>query len=208
MQTPPPIQNFDEKEPYIYASYASEDTAKVFPILERLQSDGFRLWYYDNTDADRAQIKAARAKLKHAMFFLAFLSPSYLQSVVCQKEFGAGQAKDFSKCILIHIENAELDTASTFFFARAQNVRWYMSEDNEPLCYYVLYEVGNLDKCNIHGNVPSIPLASVYGEDASASGGTLPQTGDTQINTDRIKKLSFLFMGIAILIAAFLLFRS
>lgn len=207
MPTPPPIQNFNEKEPYIYASYAPEDAAKVFPILEKLQSDGFRLWYYDNTDADRAQTKAAKDKIKRSLFFLAFLSPSYFQSKACQNEFGTGQGKDFSKCILLHIENADLDAASTFFFARAQNVRWYMSEDNEPLCYYVLYEIGGLDACNIHGKIPAIPLASVYGEDAPLSGADSPRSDDPPVNTGRLKKLSFLIAAIGILIAAFLIFR-
>ena len=207
MPTPPLIQNFEENEPYIYASYAKEDAEKVFPIIAKLQSDGFRLWYDDNARTDKTMSKTAKEKLRHAMFFLAFLSPSYLQSAYCGKEFQKGQEKDFSKCILIHIENAEIDNAFAFLLARAQNVRWYMNADNEPLCYYVLYEIGKLEKCNIHGEVPSIPLSSVYGEDADMSEIPFGSSNTPQINTNRIKIMSFVIGAIGILIAAFLLLQ-
>lgn len=205
MTTLPPIQHFEENEPYIYASYAPEDAKKVFPILEKLQADGFRLWYDDRTYTDKLQMKTTRAKLKRSAFFLAFFSPSYFQSALCKKELQQGQGKDFSRCILIHIENAQLDSASAFFYARAQNVRWYMNPDNEPLCYYVLYQIRNLYLCNIHGKTPSIPLASVYGEDTSETPPIL--SDEPQINTDRLKKVSFLIGAIGILIVIFLLLR-
>lgn len=203
MTTMPPIQNFHEKEPYIFISYAAEDVQKVAPIVEKLQSDGFRLWYHDGSD-ESVTAKTIKLKMRRAMFFLAFLSPAYVQSVDCQKELQLAQEKDFSRCILIHLEKTKLDDALAFFYARAQNVRWYMSEDNEAVCYYVLYETGFIDKCNIHGTVPSIPLSSVYGEDSSAS--APPKA--PPLNTNRLKMLSFLIGAIGIALAVFMSLNS
>ena len=206
MPTLPKIQNFDEKEPYIYVSYSQEDAEKAFPIMEKLQADGFRLWYDDGVRKDKAQAKLIKEKIRRSMFFLAFLSPSYLQSDSCKKEFQIGEEKDLSKCILIHIENAHLDSASTFFFARAQNVRWYMNADNEPLCYYVLYVTGNLDKCNIHGKIPFIPPSSIYGEDADMPG-TSSSPDAPQVNTNRLKQASFIIFAFCIIIFIYLILR-
>lgn len=200
MTTLPPIQNYTEKEPYIFISYAEQDAEKVFPILEKLQADGFRLWYDGGSVKDKERAKAAKAKLRRAMFFLAFLSTAYMQSTDCKKELMLAQEKDFSRCILIHLENADLGDTLAFFFARAQNVRWYMSEDNEALCYYVLYQTGFLDRCNIHDTVPTIPLSSVYGEDSS----TPASPGAPPLNTNRIKFIAFLIGATGIAVAVIL----
>ena len=38
------------EEPYIFISYSHRDTAEVYAILERMQKDGYRIWFDEGID--------------------------------------------------------------------------------------------------------------------------------------------------------------
>lgn len=39
------VRPYEGDENYIFISYCHKDKAKVFPIIEQLAKDGFRVWY-------------------------------------------------------------------------------------------------------------------------------------------------------------------
>ena len=40
----PPTKAYKGEEPYIFISYAHKDSDFVFPEIERLTADGFKIW--------------------------------------------------------------------------------------------------------------------------------------------------------------------
>lgn len=40
-------KTYEGKEPYIFISYSHKESDIIIPIIERLQADGYRVWYDD-----------------------------------------------------------------------------------------------------------------------------------------------------------------
>ena len=80
------VKPYPGNEPYIFISYAHDDTNKVMPIIERLDKDGYRLWY------DEGILTAARfnnviaERIDNCAFMLLFISDNYIASEYCNKE--------------------------------------------------------------------------------------------------------------------------
>lgn len=45
------MEVYSGNEPYIFVSYAHKDSQIVVPILEQMQSAGFRFWYDKGIEA-------------------------------------------------------------------------------------------------------------------------------------------------------------
>lgn len=205
----PPIQHFDEKKPYIFISYAHKDSAKVDPIINRLQADGFRIWYDCGIRPSSSWVDTIGATLKHSMFFLAFFSKAYFKSKFCMKELRFAQDKIFnSKCILIYLEEAQMDEGTELLVSDTQHISWY--QNDERLCYAALYNVEEIGKCNIHGKVPDTCFSSVAGPNApkrsQTSGARHSKISQSRSGNGASLKKAVIFA--ACLFVSFLLLRS
>ncbi len=101
------VKQYQGNEPYIFISYAHDDTNKVMPIIERLDKDGYRLWY------DEGILTAARfnnviaERIDNCAFMLLFISDNYIASEYCNKELNFAEAEN-KKLIGIYERNANL----------------------------------------------------------------------------------------------------
>ena len=167
----PIISNFDERKPYIFISYAHVDSERVYPIISKLQQDGFRVWYDDGIGPGSEWPNTIAAYLKKSTFFLAFLSKAYFKSGNCLDELNqARDLKDTSKCLLIYIEPAEMDDGTRLRFSRVQAIEWYRFDAGR--CYSKLYGTQDFAKCNVSGRVPQIAVTSAAQQTGGGNGGT------------------------------------
>ena len=44
------IRAYSGNKPYIFISYAHRNSAAVYPIIQRMAADGFRIWYDEGID--------------------------------------------------------------------------------------------------------------------------------------------------------------
>lgn len=73
-------------EPYIFISYAHADSKRVMILLERLQIDGYRIWYDNGIEVGKDWATYIVRHLKNAACMIAFISNQYIVSENCIDE--------------------------------------------------------------------------------------------------------------------------
>ena len=80
-------------EPYIFISYAHKDSETVLPVINRLQKDGYRVWYDEGIVPGSNWDVYISEHLDGASNVLGFLSKSYVKSQNCRDELALTRAK-------------------------------------------------------------------------------------------------------------------
>lgn len=73
-------------EPYIFLSYAHDDTERIYKIAKQLHQDGYRIWYDEEVKAGEDHKEKISNSIRNASFMLCFVSPSYVNSDYCRRE--------------------------------------------------------------------------------------------------------------------------
>lgn len=129
-------------EPYIFVSYAHRDDVQVWPILDRMQRDGYRVWYDEGIDPGAEWPDTIAAHVEQCGFFIAFLSEGYLDSDNCKDELNF--ARELGKeRLMIHLSPVELPVGMRMQLSRYQAIHWYSYED-QTRAFAKLYETKGL----------------------------------------------------------------
>lgn len=88
---------------YIFASYAHKDSSVVLPIINKLFSDKYRLWYDEGIAPGSEWPKNIETHLNRSDTVIAFVSKSSLFSINCENE--VKNAVDNKKVIEFSIDN-------------------------------------------------------------------------------------------------------
>lgn len=71
---------YDGEEDYIFISYAHKDSEYVIPVLERMNSEGYRIWYDDGIMPGSEWPEYIAEHLKDCAAVISFLSPESINS--------------------------------------------------------------------------------------------------------------------------------
>ena len=113
---------YDGNEPYVFVSYAHNDSKAVLPIIESLISYGFRVWYDDGIKAGSEWAKVIAEKVDKCTVMIAMISDNYLKSDNCQDEiFLARENK--TKIVIAYLESIQLPPDMKLRYGRFQAVR-------------------------------------------------------------------------------------
>ena len=80
------IRAYRGEEPYIFISYAHRDSARVLPLLEAMQQEGYRIWYDEGIAAGTSWPEYIASHLLESSFVLVFLSKASAVSPNCARE--------------------------------------------------------------------------------------------------------------------------
>ena len=83
MEKPQAYTGFD---PYIFISYSHEDASRVYPIIERLQQRGLRVWYDEGIHAGNEWRPELTKRIANSTCLIAFISKSFMASKYCKRE--------------------------------------------------------------------------------------------------------------------------
>ena len=114
-------------EPYIFISYAHKDSALVWPIIERMQKDGYRVWYDEGIDPGTEWDENIADHVYGCAFFMAFLSPNYMASDNCKDELNFARDQD-KKRVLVYLEDVTLPEGMALRLGRTESVRYDPAE--------------------------------------------------------------------------------
>ena len=106
-------------EPYIFISYAHKDTDVVLPIIERLQKDGYRVWYDEGIAPGSNWDVYISEHLDHSSNVLGFLSKSYIKSQNCRDELALTRKKG-KPMNLVYIDDVQLSPGLKMRYGRIQ----------------------------------------------------------------------------------------
>ena len=151
-------------QPYIFISYAHKDSKLVWPIVDRMQKDGYRVWYDEGIDPGTEWDENIAAHVNGCSFFIAFLSEHYLASDNCKDElnFARDQGK---QRILVYLEDVELPQGMAMRLGRSQAIFYNRYVDREKF-FEKLYEAQGIEVFG-PGSSPVKPSQSVRVETVS-----------------------------------------
>jgi len=153
-----PLSAYEGTEKFVFISYAHKDSDGVFPIIRRLQDDGFRIWYDDGIEPGNEWDEAIAEHIQRASFMLAFISNNYIESDNCKDELKFARDEDVER-ILIYLEDAELPPGIKMRLGRQQAIHYFRYTDKESF-YEKLYNVAELKnlKCENKEALPHVKI--------------------------------------------------
>ena len=120
-------------EPYIFISYSHRDKGEVCSVLERMQRDGYRIWFDEGIDPGTEWDEVIAAHVEECGYFLAFISENYLASDNCKDELN--YARDLSKKrLLVYLEDVKLPGGMAMRMNRLQSI--YKSKYSDERDFY------------------------------------------------------------------------
>lgn len=154
-------------ESYIFVSYSHKDSDRVHPIINRLLSKGFRVWYDEGIDPGTEWDENIADHLKRCVGILAFLSENYLNSENCRDELN--YARDLGKGrLLVYLEPVELPAGMAMRLNRIQAIHMYKYKDPADF-YYELTMAPMIKDNNISGSSENDGIEQTLSDDMKIS---------------------------------------
>lgn len=95
------------KEPYIFISYAHRDSEIVLATIEKMEAEGFRIWYDSGIEAGTEWPQYIAEQLAGASCVMIFMSPNSAESHNCRNEINL--AHELKKeLFVVHLEDFEM----------------------------------------------------------------------------------------------------
>ncbi len=161
---------YEGEESYIFVSYCHRDKAKVFPVVEQLARDGYRVWYDEGIDPGSEWPEIIARHLNGSAICLAFISENSLNSHNCRREinFALLKKKFFISVVL---EQVQMSLGMEMQLSSSQSIFKY-TLDSEEEFFAKLYTADELKSCKGERN-ESIRVSSYeeYALESLPSGG-------------------------------------
>ena len=106
-------------EPFIFISYAHKDSEVVLPVIQRLQNDGYRVWYDEGIAPGSQWDVYISEHLQGSASVLCFLSQAYLRSQNCRDELALSRAAA-KPMNIISIDDVQLTPGLKMRYGRIQ----------------------------------------------------------------------------------------
>ncbi len=138
-------KTYEGKEPYIFISYSHKESDIIIPIIERLQADGYRVWYDDGIIPGTEWPETIAQHLNDSSVFICFISPSYVDSFNCKREldFAVHKRKDF---LAVFLEETKMPLGMEMQVSSVQAMFYYKTTQDE--FFKMMYESGLIEACN------------------------------------------------------------
>ena len=140
----------NENKPYIFISYSHRDANRIFPIIYRLRSEGYNLWYDEGIEAGSEWDENIANHIMQSSYFIAFISENYLNSTNCKDELN--YARDLDKeQFLIYLEDVTLPAGMAMRMNRIQAIMWNrFDEKTLENAYQKIFVAAGIQKTRIY----------------------------------------------------------
>lgn len=130
---------------FLYFSFSTRDAAQAFPIIERLNLEGCRVWYDNGLSTGDSWRELIAAHLERAAAVVALISAASVDSHACRNEinYAAGSGKSL---LSVFIEDTALTLGMARQLAAGQRLSLYESMDEEAF-YTELVKAPALERC-------------------------------------------------------------
>lgn len=118
------VRPYEGTEKYIFISYCHKDKMFVFPIIEQLRKDGYRIWYDEGVDPGSEWPEIIASHLNGCAACIAFITENSLNSHNCRREinFALLKKKPFVSIIL---ENVKMSLGMEMQLSATQSIFKY-----------------------------------------------------------------------------------
>ena len=137
------VKPYEGQEAYIFISYCHKDRASVFPIIEQMARDGYRVWYDEGIDPGSEWPEIIASHLNGSAACVAFITENAVNSHNCKREinFALLKKKPFISVIL---EPVQMSMGMEMQLAATQAIFKYTLESEKEF-YKKLYAARMLE---------------------------------------------------------------
>ena len=126
----PPFEAYSGHEPYVFVSYAHRDAQAVFPEIQRLHQQGFRIWYDEGIDPGNEWPEEIARAVLGCELFVVFVTDNAVASVNVRNEiaYALGRKKPF---LAVHLAETKLPPGLELQLGNLQAVlKWKMTTES------------------------------------------------------------------------------
>ena len=125
----------------VFISYSHKDGARVYPIIERLAAEGYRVWYDEGIDPGSEWPETIADHLSKSAVCMGFISENYLNSHNCKRELNFALMKQIP-FLSIMLEEVKMSAGvemqlstnqSIFLYKLANQDAFYKRLHNTPI---------------------------------------------------------------------------
>ena len=139
------MEVYTGEDPYIFISYAHDDSERVLPIISYIANEEYRVWFDQRIEVGTKWAEAIAQRLNQSACFMAFITDNYLQSDNCMDEIE--YAKNKKKPILIiYLEDLQIPDWFLMRHGRTQSI-YYKEYNAQNEFFERIYEVSVLSYC-------------------------------------------------------------
>lgn len=136
---------YEGLEKYVFISYCHKDKDIVFPVIEKLAEEGYRVWYDQGIHPGSEWPEIVAQHLNNSYIFMAFVSENYVQSQNCIREIHFAVAKQ-KELLSIILEPVVLTPGVEMQLCTSQALKKYEYKDEE-IFYRQLFSSMILEEC-------------------------------------------------------------
>ena len=122
--------------PYIFVSYAHEDSRIVCPELERFHNDGFNIWYDEGITSGMGWQEVVEKSLINCSLFVVFMSDNAIESQNVREEIFLAINEE-KPVIPIYLEETELKYGLKLKLNSIQSILKYRMSDEDYVRTYL-----------------------------------------------------------------------
>lgn len=115
---------YQGQEPFAFFSYCHKDSARVYPLIERLTELGYRIWFDEGISIGDEWPEVIARKLEECTLFLVAMTPDYCHSHNCKNEM-TYQVEDRKPMLPLMLENFPLSGGIRLQLATSQYLRLF-----------------------------------------------------------------------------------
>ena len=139
------VKPYEGEEPYVFISYCHKDRANIFPIIENMAHDGYRVWYDEGIDPGSEWPEIIASHLNGCTVCIAVLSVNSLDSHNCRREVNFALLKN-KQFISVILEEVKMPLGMEMQISSNQAIFKY-KYTSETEFYTLLYKAECLKSC-------------------------------------------------------------
>ena len=128
---PAPFEAYTGDKPYAFVCYSHDDKKTVFPEINKLHSEGFRMWYDEGITPSSIWEEEIAKRIKNSSCFLAFLSPKSVKSEHVRREISFAIKHHPQQTIPVYLEKTELPSQLEFILSQIQGIMKHELEETQ-----------------------------------------------------------------------------
>ena len=144
------MEVYTGENPYIFISYAHDDSERVLPIISYIANEEYRIWFDQRIEVGTKWAEVIAQRLNQSTCFMAFITDNYLRSDNCMDEIEHAKNKKIP-ILIIYLEDLQVPDWFLMRHGRTQAI-YYKEYNTQNEFFNRIYESNIVKNCRREEN--------------------------------------------------------
>ena len=149
------VSPYEGNDDFIFASYCHKDSHLVYPIIESMAKDGYRIWYDEGIDPGTDWPEIIAEHLNKCTVCISFITENSVDSHNCRREINYALLKK-KPFISVLLERIQLSAGMEMQLSTVQSVLRY-KHDSFGDFLQKIYQGKDMDSCKGDATIAIVP---------------------------------------------------